>query len=262
MSNATDLWTWEKGAPPGPQVAQAGTRWSFRLPLQGSGPAPNCVWSNLPGGVAAQQPTSDTLMLIVDIPADLSGVHRLSYRIGDNALAGMLLLKILPADASAPQALVTPTPASPAAAPVVTPTPEPAVQTSSFQAASSAPTSAPTGDYEVRVYRGGTLIANKTQPLLRHKSLLVGKFSASKSILPDIDLSGQFPDMPSEGQCSRRQAKVYWSAGRVVLQNEGKSPLDLPDGRKLPPAATHDWQPGEDVGLPGGLTLRLEAKRI
>jgi hypothetical protein len=200
--------------------------------------------------------------MIVDIPVTLTGIHHLNYQLGNNALMGRLSLKILPAESFAPQAEAVPasgpapTPPPPEPPPAVSPTTTPPITVSV-----SMPATSLKGDYEVRVYRSGVLIAEKTQRLLRQKSLLIGKFSASKVVLPDIDLHGHFPDIQSEKQCSRRQAKVYWSEGRIVLQNEGKSPLTLPDGRQLSSTASHDWQPGEAIGLPGGLSLRLEPIR-
>jgi len=276
MSSTTQPWTWTSRQPPGPQVATAGQRWTFHLPLSGRGAPPRIEWSDLPWGADSHQSASDPLTLVVDIPSDLSGVFVLRYRIGDQALLGELKLKILPPSADAAALPLPPIPPVQPAPGHGLPTPAevldrarslpPLVPFSSvepdtgcspdLQAASPL-----TGDYEIRVYREGTPLPQLTRPLLRHKSLLVGKVSASQATIPDIDLRHQFADLRSEAQCSRQQAKIYWSADRIVLQNKGKSSLTLPGGRPLPPIATHDWQPGEEVVVPGGLILRLERSR-
>lgn len=115
----------------------------------------------------------------------------------------------------------------------------------------------PNREYEIQVYRHGTLISQLNRPLLLHKSLLVGKFSASKAVFPDIDLRHQFIDQQSESLCSRQQARIYWSHDQIQLLNIGKSPITLPDGRPLATDQAYPWMPGEEVILPGGLSLRL-----
>lgn len=116
------------------------------------------------------------------------------------------------------------------------------------------------GDYVIAVFRGTTPLPQLTRALERHKSLLIGKFSASKAIFPDLDLRHHFADLASEANCSRQQARAYWNAaGRIVLHNLGKAPLTLVDGQLVVSGATCDWLPGMAVTLPGGLTLQLIA---
>ncbi|MBK1646698.1 hypothetical protein CKO25_19055 [Thiocapsa imhoffii] len=133
----------------------------------------------------------------------------------------------------------------------------PAVSSPGFVASASAPRLDPDREYEIQVYRQGERIHQLTCPLTPHKSLLVGKFSASKAVFPDIDLRNHFASSPAEALCSRQQARIYWSHGRIQLFNIGKSPITLPDGRSLPKDQAHVWTPGEEVTLPGGLSLRL-----
>jgi hypothetical protein len=121
----------------------------------------------------------------------------------------------------------------------------------------SSPSLDPHQEYEIQVYRNGTLLSQLSHALSPHKSLLVGKFSASKAVFPDIDLRRHFADSQAAALCSRRQARIYWSHDRILLHNIGKSPIRLPDGRLLSTDQTHTWMLGEEVGLPGGLSLRL-----
>lgn len=116
----------------------------------------------------------------------------------------------------------------------------------------------PNREYEIQVYRNGALISQLNRPLMLQKSLLVGKFSASKAIFPDIDLRHQFDNEQSEALCSRQQARIYWSHDQIQLLNIGKSPITLPDGRRLATDQAYPWMPGEEVILPGGLSLRLK----
>ncbi len=115
----------------------------------------------------------------------------------------------------------------------------------------------PNRDYEIQVSRNGVQIPKLSRPLTPHKSLLVGKFSTSKAIFPDIDLRRKFASDQAEALCSRQQARIYWSHGQIQLLNIGQSPIVLPDGRHLAKDETHAWLPGEELILPGGLSLHL-----
>lgn len=120
-----------------------------------------------------------------------------------------------------------------------------------------APRLDPDREYEIQVYRNGVRIPQLTRLLTPDKSLLVGKFSASRAVFPDIDLRNHFAGSQAEALCSRQQARIYWSHGRILLINIGKSPIGLPDGRSLPTDQAHAWTPGDELTLPGGLGLRL-----
>lgn len=288
MSGNNQSWTWKDGVPPGPQTARAGEPWTFRLPLQGSGPPPTIHWIDLPQGIAVRQSPADALTFIFDMPNDQEGIATLRFRRGNNALEDTFLLKIMPARTTAAMP-EPPARAQPAASPaargqVVAPRPEEALQRPHFPQPEPTPTpeikpaSPPAASavsasnrvnppslsdaYEIQVFRGSTPIPQLTCPILPHKSLLVGKLSASRAIFPDIDLRAHFVDSQSENSCSRQQAKIYWSHGQIVLHNVGRSPITLVDGRLLSGGATHDWRPGEEVTLPGGLSLRLALRAI
>jgi len=128
---------------------------------------------------------------------------------------------------------------------------------SSSGSGASAPRLDPDREYEIQVYRQGVRIPQLTCPLTPHNSLLVGKFSASRAVFPDIDLRNHFAGSRAEALCSRRQARIYWSHGRILLINIGKSPISLPDGGSLATDQAYAWTPGEEAILPGGLSLRL-----
>ncbi|MBK1654878.1 hypothetical protein [Allochromatium vinosum] len=133
----------------------------------------------------------------------------------------------------------------------------PAASSPEVSVSASVPRLDPDREYEIQVHRQGVRIPQLTSPLTPHNSLLVGKFSASRAVFPDIDLRHHFADGRAEALCSRRQARIYWSHGHIQLLNIGKSPITLPDGRVLPTDQAYAWTPGEDVVLPGGLSLRL-----
>ena len=279
-------WSWETNERPGPQTTHAGARWTFRLPLRGDPPV---EWDIPDWAASARYPDPDPRKLVLDIPSDRHGVHELKYRIGEGTLWQPLWLKILPAqggrpvqqpdsggaDAARPPGAQASSPGiaagvadgsrsdEPKAQPFATASPEPAARStpsSSLATRSEKPPEPPplTGDYEVQAFRAGTPLPDLTRRLEHHKSLLVGKRSFSSATFPDIDLKGRFADPDAERRCSRQQARVYWSEGRILLHNEGKSPIALPGGTEaLAPGKTYAWQPGEEVTLPGGLCLRL-----
>ncbi|GEM_PF-2510054 len=293
-------WTWRDGNPPGPQTAAAGAIWSLSLPLQGSGQPPAITWLELPSRITVQPSPSESLTFLFDLTAAPPGVYFLKFRCGTNALDDLILLKILPAAGASVPTESSPAnsvaakdgaddldeDAEDSAMPVPTPT---AILQRTEQrvmsAAASAPTSIPipsweapselappapaplaaplpplAGDYVLAVFRGTTPLPQLTRTLERHKSLLIGKFSASKAIFPDLDLRGHFADLANEANCSRQQARAYWNAsGRIMLHNLGKAPLTLVDGQLVVSGATCDWLPGMAVTLPGALTLQLIA---
>ncbi len=123
---------------------------------------------------------------------------------------------------------------------------------------SEPPPALPSGRYFVSVYRNRVPVPQLKTEVEIHKSLLVGKFSRSKNIRPDLDLKPHFPSDEMALRCSRQQAKIYWKRGRIVLKNLGKLSVGLPGEVPLKTMENHFWQPGEEIELPGGLTLLLE----
>lgn len=284
--NTIATWSWKDGKPPGPQTARAGETWTFCLPLVGTGPAPTIHWLELPPGLSVAPASADGLTFAFVIPADLCGIHRLRFQRDGAAHHEELLLKILPAE-SVPQTAgavpeastfaevssglsIVGTRIDPQSEPVSSrlPTPDdikarhaepPAPSVPAETSVPSSPSLDPHQEYEIQVYRNGTLLSQLSHTLSPHNSLLVGKFSASKAVFPDIDLRQHFADSQAAALCSRQQARIYWSHDRILLHNIGKSPIRLPDGRLLSTDQTHTWMLGEEVGLPGGLSLRLAA---
>jgi len=135
--------------------------------------------------------------------------------------------------------------------------PQRTVSAPEVNALTSAPRLDPNREYEIQVYRQGVRIPQLSRPLTPHKSLLVGKFSASRMVIPDIDLRSHFVNNQAEALCSRQQARIYWSHDRILLHNLGKSAIDLPNGLHLAKDEVYAWTPGEEAKLPGGLTLHL-----
>lgn len=262
-------WRWQDKAP-GPQSVTAGDNWQFHLPLIGTGTAPRCQWLNLPG--QQQDISSDNLMLEIKIPIDISGIYKPEYRIEGYAhLNGTLLLKVLPLShseeqnngsakpISQPQTQTQTQPQTPIASPIDNPatTDKPAVNPN--HSSSSPQTSINTPVY-IQVFRASTSIPLLKSRLESHKSLLVGKRSDSKGIFPDIDLKGHFSDSQNESICSREQARIYISNGRVFLHNLGKSPLQSEMNQTLITSGQkYNWQLNEIIQLPGGLKLMLTA---
>ena len=271
-------WSWKDGKPPGPQTARAGETWTFRLPLVGTGSAPTIHWLELPPGLSVAPTSADGLTFAFVLAAELSGIHRLRFQCEGAAHHEELLLKILPT-ASMPQTSSAVPEASVSAkaglglsivgtridprnesAPSSLPTPDDIKTRHAAQpspSVSSAPSLDPNQEYEIQVYRNGTPLPQLSRALSPHKSLLVGKFSASKAVFPDIDLRQHFANDQAAALCSRQQARIYWSQGQILLHNLGKSPLHLPAGRLLSTDQTYTWALGDEVGLPGGLSLRL-----
>lgn len=281
MSSVTN-WFWKDGKPPGPQTARAGENWTFHLPLAGTGPVPTIEWLDIPDGLTIAPAPGDPLTFYFHIPDDLHGIQTLSYRRAGESRADELLLKILPAStspasgsaaASVPRIvdqrmaphrepphpprsrLPAPEDIRPSGHPPIPP-PSTPMDVAESQGA-LAPRLDPDREYEIQVYRHGILIQPLSRPLTPHRSLLVGKFSASKAVFPDIDLRHHFATTQAAALCSRQQARIYWSHGRIQILNIGQSPIGLPDGRGLTKDQVHAWTPGEDLTLPGGLTLRL-----
>jgi hypothetical protein len=278
-------WTWTDGAPPGPQTARAGETWTLRLPLEGTGDSPAIEWKELPDGLQVRPSPLGSLVFDFEVAVSLGGsTHELKYRRGDNQLLDRLWLKILPAGEVLPDPLKAepagPIPDAIAQIPgSITDTtthqdgiingtdpdrpgngPALAQEARQEETPNRAGTPLdPQLEYVVQVYRGATALLQLTRPLRIDRSLLVGKLASLKHgiSLPDIDLRHHFADAQAAAQCSRQQAKVFWSQGHIYLLNTGENPIILPDASHLKSGQDYSWQLGEELTLPGGLRLRL-----
>jgi len=277
-------WAWIDGVPPGPQTARAGEIWTFHLPLEGTGDPPAIVWMELPQGLQVRPSAGHKLAFDFEIPVSLGGsTHGIEFRRGNNELLDRLWLKILPAsEGKAAASKRVPTETIRPVEPVPAAMPDPIThQTRPVSDADvEGPGSAaavpqgirgeeatnqsrraldPQMEYVVQVYRGGTALLNLTRPLRSNRSLLIGKLGGLSHglALPDIDLRHHFKDPEAAAQCSRQQAKVFWSQGQIYLVNTGENAILLPDGRPLNAGEDYSWQLEEELTLPGGLRLRL-----
>lgn len=254
-------WRWVTTSP-GAQTVSPCQRWEFRLPIQFSGRPPRCRWRSELLKDGKYTISDDTLSISIDIPAQAKNVYKVYYQLdGSPPLEGFVFLKVFPPNSSemnsvnpygeteenvktnptpSPQKIVEPTLPSPSEIKPKEPPPLPA------------------GEYFVSVYRENIAIPQLKKRIETHKSLTVGKFSMSKNIWPDIDLKPHFKSKDISRRCSRRQAKIYWQDGRIIIKNLGKFHLDLSEGRYLETDDIHYWQSGEGIEIPGGLTLFLE----
>lgn len=254
MTHDTSL-QWLGGKPPGPQTAHAGSCWRFILPLSGAGSLPVCRYTSDLFNRCAPDPQAGPLELVLNLPPDIGpGIFSVMYSVEvQPAINGQFLLKILPAKSlnEEPDILKTGSESNGAAKPKTTTSPKidrPAPRAYSLP-----------NVYQVTVRRDNIPIPQLHRRVEKHKSLLVGKISVSKSILPDIDLTAHFATKADAHQCSRSQAKVYCMDARIVIENLGKSEIKGPDGRVLKTGDSHeDWQPGQRFYLPGGISLTLE----
>lgn len=264
-------WGWAGGGPPGPQSVNAGTKWVFRLPVTGTGDAPVCQWSSPFLKDGAYTVSDDTLTLSVDIPEQETGIHKIHFKLsrGSN-LEGFVFLKILRPGGSENAAVQdadtfkTDAAAGTASLPPIL---QKKNQKNKAQPHTADDVSAdlepktprlPPGRYFILVYRDNILIPELRTELHPHKSLAAGKFSHSKNIRPDLDFKPHFKSKDAARSCSREQAKIYWQNHRIILKNVGKADLKLPKDLDLETGGRHCWQPGEMIGIPGGLTLTLE----
>lgn len=265
-----NTWQWKPG-PPGPQTVQAGTRFDFRLPLEGFGSPPACQWSIHFAGLINQAPDDDPLRLVLDIPPHEHGFKKIHYKVHtDPPLTGVLHVRVLPQEQ--PKEPETPGPqpepnqapnenwakpedgAPPKIEPPVAPEPEQQTPAQGSHQFTPPPEPLSPGIYQVQVYQGQR---RKTQVRLDpQKSIVVGRQSVSKGIIPDVDVAKLVTDRQELQTISREQLKVYWQKGRIVLRNTGKNAVSADNGQ-IPSQAKQFWQPGERVYLPGGLYFIL-----
>jgi len=90
-------WQWKDNKQPGPQVAKAGDRWQYNLQLEGEGDKPACRWESSFLSADNCIHSDDPFTLIVVIPADQKGIHKVHYSVSSEPpIEGFLLLKIIP----------------------------------------------------------------------------------------------------------------------------------------------------------------------
>jgi hypothetical protein len=230
------VWRWKRGRPTVSLDVVAGTGVVLDLGLAWDGAPPRVDWELVPPLQDAVPDPSVPGLLRADLMPDTKGFCSLRVRIeGEPAWSGVVRIRIRPGERED-----APPPPPPAALPVA---PLPAGRA-----------------YRVVVLRGGVRVPALTRPVIEGRTLRVGRFSAGRGILPDLDLTGQFGSDGDPSRCSREQAEVFWSQGAILLVSRGRSPLvHLPEtGEPTPLAGPVGWLPGERYGVPGGLVLMLE----
>lgn len=237
-------WQWQNGKQPGPQSATPGSCWRMVLPLTGDGNPPACHFDSDLFQICPPDPRAAPLELVLNLPANIDpGIHFIQFSFHtEPPITGRFPLKILASQAAG---------SSPKAS---APNPEPVSVDQP-----GTPVFSPANALQVTATRDGKPIPALTRRLKKHKSLLIGKTSVSRGILPDIDLKPHFASRGDAKQCSRSQARIYRTGARVVLENLGKGSITGPDGRIIRSGESlDDWLPGQTAGLPGGITIKLE----
>lgn len=266
-------WIWTDKKPPGPQTAVAGSRWTFRLPVSGPAPAPPCHWSSPMLKEGEYSLSDDQLTLSLEVPADAKGVNKIHFRLdAEPPIEGFVLLKIIPKSqfrADPLEAKKDPVSFKNEASDGggvssrLDSRTEPAALNSDVPGVAAdddiqKPDPLPEGTYFIAVYRDQIPIRQLRTRIESHKSLLVGKFSRSKQIFPDIDLKAHFQSKDREKRCSREQARIFMKDERVLIRNLGKSDISISGNTDLETGGAHFWALGEKIEIPGGLTLILE----
>lgn len=246
---------WLGGKPPGPQSAQAGSCWRFILPLIGTGDLPVCRYSSDLFNRCAPDSQAGNLELILNLPPDIGpGIFTVRYSVEANpAIDGQFLLKILPEkpDSDTPDILGKIVQSNGLAIPKASAGPITGQTNRNAYGLQKA--------YQITVRREDILLPQLHRRVEKHKSLLVGRLSVSKGILPDIDLTAHFASGEDAQRCSRRQVKVFCMGAHIVIENIGKGEISGPDGQILKTGDSHkDWLAGEQFCLPGGINLTLE----
>lgn len=87
-------WSWQT-QPPGPQFAESGKPWRFRLPIEGSGKLPACHWDSSILKKCRYTVSEDGLDIHIYIPKHIEGVFKIHYRVSaDPPIEGFVLLSI------------------------------------------------------------------------------------------------------------------------------------------------------------------------
>jgi hypothetical protein len=164
---------------------------------------------------------------------------------------------------AAPPALSVVRSAPPPAAPPASAAPQGASSSAPTPAASApadlGPAPDPSARWMVRVSRNGRVLAGLVCSLPTTSTRSVGRFSVSRGVRPDLDLRDRFERPEDEQHCSRRQAEIFWSEGRIWIRSLGSNPLMIEDrpGHLSEVAGDVVWTPGARVEVPGGLHLHL-----
>lgn len=278
-------WQWTDGRPPKAVTLTAGEHGVIDLGITWDDQAPRVDWdlADRPFDTGTVDP-DDPGRLLLDIPTDVMGFFAIDAAIhGEPAWSGTLRVRIKPAARPAPEPkpapppvpapVPEPTPApQPQSAPPPAPEPVPAPGPQPAPEPQPAPTQPRRGDpatatplpagrrYRVVVLRSGVRVPTLTRPVLEDRTLRIGRFSASRGVIPDLDLTHEFGPAGDASRCSREQAEVFWSGGHILLLSRGATPLELLEDGQAPQPLTGPvaWQPGERYGVPGGLVLTLE----
>lgn len=260
-------WEW-KEMPPTCLEVKAGERVDLSLDLEWLGQPGAIQWEPTRLGKAKlQTDPQEPRQASVQLHPSEHGLLVVSYDIqGSPLLQGMILLRVAPALLDQ-----LPTPQAPVHTQSVErrePEQDPKTQQ---QATPQEPAvgvnqesrELPPGVYQVEVWRGHTHIDALTKTIPQRRRMIIGRYSRSLGLLPDIDLAGHFPTAEAEHYCARRQACVYWSGKELHVSNLGLNPLErrCPDGTREPLPQQHAWLPGEFIELPGGLSLLLKGSQ-
>jgi hypothetical protein len=257
-------WEW-KEMPPTCLEVKAGTTIELCLDIEWLGEPALIRWEPTRLGKGTLQTDQcEPRRASVTIPPPQLGLFVVSYEIlGSPTIQGMLLLRTAP---SSLDDLPTPQPPDMSRMQV---SEKPAFSPESNQSevvtsvrSSSQTRVLPKGDYMAEVWCGDRRIDELTQMLPPHRRIIVGRYSVSLGLLPDIDLVGHFPTEESESFCARRQACIYWQGREIQIHNLGLNPLEhvLPDGTREALPHMHRWALNERIELPGGLSLLLQRR--
>ena len=264
---------WEQ-TPLDKETLGPGQTWSYRLPLRVQGAAPAIQWGCvlLPSS-ALTVDSADPRQLTICVPADThAGFGDITYQISDvdGPVRGRILLRIqAPSSSTSALGAAGPETGEP---PIADPSPIPVPKPESDNDRLGPPgtpeaqpqtTAALSGTFRIDVIRNGVPVPQLKSVLALDRTTVIGKSSLEFGI-PDLDLHDRFEALDLEKDCSRRQAEVFWSEGRIWLRTLGKHPLKFlnPDGAcgEIVPKL-HCWAPDQVLVLPGNLRLVLRKER-
>lgn len=246
---------WLNGERPGPQKAYAGKQWQYRLPL--ADPNHRVEWSSdLPDSLADIVSSTKGLDLNIMFPDDISGYYKLAYYIeGQDTLNGEFYLMIHAASRTHEQDEQHSLDTDPDV--LMTSNDDHADNIAESLSPDLGPKLSRSDRIHIKVFREDTLIPQLETRLEQDKTILVGKRSDSKNIYPDLNLKGNFPSSAMENLCSREQAHIFYSRGRVYIRNLGKAPLKLAGQDIIHSGLEACWPPGTYIELPGNIRLLL-----